>query len=69
MTRVRWEGIPERYWPDTEKPWRVVSGLGAYADFATKDEAQAHADHLRVTLRGDWADSVQDPFNVVEETL
>ena len=50
--KVSWPGIPEQYWPDTEKPWRVVWGIGAFADFATEDEAQSHG-------KG-------EPFNAVE---
>lgn len=66
MSRVIWEGIPMRYWPSTEKPWRVSWGLGAFEDFATKEEAEAHAAKLRRELKGDWADSVEDPVNAVE---
>lgn len=64
--KVVWEGIPEQFWPDTDRPWRVVSGLGAFADFATEAEAQAYHDELVATLVGDWAESVQAPKNVCE---
>lgn len=66
MTRVEWEGIPERYWPDTEKPWRVSWGFGCFEDFATEAEAQALADKLRADKTGGWDALVQDPFNAVE---
>lgn len=66
MTRIKWEGIPESCWPDTEKPWRVISGFGAFTDFATKDEALLYYKHLKETLTGDWRDSVQIPKNIVE---
>ena len=39
MTRLIWEGIPEKYWPDTETPWRVAWGIGCFRDFATRAEA------------------------------
>lgn len=67
VTRIVWEGIPETYWPDTEKPWRVSWGIGAFEDFATKAEAQQHADKLRKEWAGkDWADSVRNPFNATK---
>lgn len=47
MTRLRWEGIPEQYWPDTEKPWRVTWGLGAFSDHATREQADAEAERVR----------------------
>lgn len=70
MTRIAWEGVPETYWPDTDRPWRVISGIGYFEDFATKAEAQAHADRLRKNWAGqDWADTVRDPFNAVEREV
>jgi hypothetical protein len=69
MTRVEWEGIPERYWPDTEKPWRVSWGFGCHEDFATEEEAASFAKRQRdefIAERGGWEDTVNGPFNAAE---
>lgn len=50
MARVEWPGIPERYWPDTERPWRVKWGFGLCRDFVTREEAQAFRDGKYATL-------------------
>ena len=64
--RIVWEGIPKKYWPDTRRPWRVAWGIGCFLDFETREAAQAKADRLRQELEGDWADTVEDPFNATE---
>lgn len=59
--------IPETYWPDDEKPWRVSWGFGAFEDFATEAEAKAAAIEIRARFGTDWpGDSVGEPFNAVE---
>ena len=62
MTKIEWDGIPERYWPDTEKPWRVTWGIGQFEDFATEEEAQRF--YARQESRG--TELLSEPFNAVE---
>lgn len=65
MTVVKWEGIPEKYWPDTEKPWRVTWGIGVFQDFATEEEAK----EFQVKLLAEWGDDIcapGEPFNAIE---
>jgi hypothetical protein len=59
MTKIVWEGIPEQFWPDTEKPWRITWGIGAFKDFVTSAEAEAYREHLLETLTGDWRSTVR----------
>ena len=69
MTRVEWEGIPERYWPDTEKPWRVSWGIGCHEDFTTEAEAASFAKERRDQFESEhdgWEVTVNGPFNAVE---
>lgn len=67
--RIEWPGIPTQFWPDTETPWRVVWGLGAFKDFATLDAAELYAEELRESLTGDWVQTVRAPFNAVEREV
>lgn len=69
MTRIKWEGIPEKFWPDTEKPWRVSWGFGVFEDFATREEAQAfYEEKVAADTRqgGGWERLVQEPFDAVK---
>lgn len=40
MTESAWEGIPEKYHPNPEKPWRVTWGIGCFKDFAAREDAE-----------------------------
>jgi hypothetical protein len=67
--KIEWDGIPEAFWPDTDTPWRVCSGFGAFKDFATQEEAQTFYENLlakeeRAGLG--WDALVREPFNAVE---
>ena len=66
MSKIEWEGIPEQFWPDTEKPWRASWGFGAFRDFATKAEAEAFYAQRLEEERGDWKNLVNEPFNACE---
>ena len=66
MTKIEWEGIPEQFWPDTEKPWRVSFGIGAFKDFATEAEARAFHAQKVAEEDGGWERLVNEPFNAVE---
>lgn len=59
--------VPESYWPQPNKPWRLSWGFGAFKDFATLEEAQAEHERLLTALTGDWVNSVWDPYNAVEK--
>ena len=68
MSRVEWPGIHERFWPDTDKPWRVTSGFGVFEDFATQAEAQRFYE----TMKRDHTDAhlrPGEPFNAVEDLV
>lgn len=59
--------VPEAYWPQADKPWRVSWGIGAFEDFATEAEAVVAAAEIRARFgEADWADSVNAPFNAYE---
>lgn len=64
--KLEWEGIPEAYWPDTEKPWRVSWGFGAFKDFATKEEARTFHAKMLANEKGDWRNLVNEPFKATE---
>lgn len=72
MARIEWEGIPERYWPDTEKPWRVSWGFGMHQDFATEAQAQAFRDKKYaddVADGGGWENLISGPYNAAERKV
>lgn len=58
--------VPEDYWPQPDKPWRVSWGFGVFEDFATQGEAQAKHDELKRELKGDWRDTIDEPYNAYE---
>lgn len=66
---VQWPGIPETYWPNTDTPWRVSWGFGAFEDFATNEEAQAFFDKQVEEQKNGWQDLVVEPYKVVEDHL
>jgi hypothetical protein len=69
MTVVEWEGIPEQFWPDTDKPWRVQWGFGVFEDFETREEAQEFYKQkldAEIADGGGWDRLVRPPFNAVE---
>lgn len=66
MTVVEWPGIPETYWPDTEKPWRVAWGFGVFEDFATEEEAQTFYEEKKASEPADWGRLVREPFNAIK---
>jgi len=62
MARVIWEGIPEKYWPSTDRPWRVAWGIGMFEDFATEEEAE----QFRNKLIADGTEGVGEVFQACE---
>jgi hypothetical protein len=65
MPIKEWPGIPKKYWPSSAKPWRITWGIGNFADFATKEEAQRKAEKLRKEFKEDGP-TVRDVFNAYE---
>lgn len=65
MVRVRWKGVEERYWPDTEKPWRVAIGMYEFKDFATQAEAQDFYEE-ELMKKPPGPTRLRPPVNVVE---
>lgn len=58
-------GIPERYWPSPDKPWRVIWGIGMFEDFATENEAWQH---FRILRTRSYEQAVMTPFNACSST-
>lgn len=63
-TLIPWKGIPETYWPDSEKPWRVTFGIGCFQDFATEAEALDFYERERQD-----GDLMRPPFNAAEREV
>jgi hypothetical protein len=53
-----WEGIPEKYHPNPETPWRVGWGIGCFKDFPTHAEAMRFYDAHRTH------EMIDEPFYV-----